>query len=203
MESEYLDRIPWERQYYIDIIIPHSQVRNIKCVMCGESFLAEDTQIPSHISHLNEVHRITELTHHAEREFFIENFIIDTVKSTAVCRICHKRRHFKKKEIPYSQYGLYLLRNHIEIYHKKYLQNYELITRTFDGRQTLNKYFIMGNEAACPKCYRKIDMTHSKTQPAEKVKELLEHYFSHRYKEKCFIFATHRKIDFVLFVLFQ
>jgi len=180
--SEFQDRIPWERQYYIDIIIPHSKVRTIKCVRCGTAFLDEETQIPYHISHMNR-HGITELTDHLERAFFEQNFHISTVKSTAKCCIC-------KRIIEYNQHGLYLLKNHIEIYHEKSLQKYELITKIVEGCHTLDKYFIIGNEAMCPKCEKKIDMTHAETLPAEKVKELLDHYFSHRYKEKCFIFAT-------------
>jgi len=55
---------------------------------------------------------------------------------------------------------------------------------------------MKGIKATCLKCEIKIDMTHAETRPAEKVKELLDHYFSHRYKEKCFIFVTRRENRF-------
>jgi len=183
MESECLDRIPWGRQYYCEITTPETFFKFLKCLCCGITFLDDKTEIPN-ISHLNKVHRITELTHHPERVLFKQKFFINTAKSIAKCRSC------ARKKIVYNQYGLYLLKNHVEIYHKENLQTYELITKTKGGRDILDKYFIIGNEALCLKCDRKIDMTHSKTQPAEKVKELLEHYFSHRYEEKCSIFAT-------------
>jgi len=191
MESEFLDRIPWERKHYIKLIIPHSGIQFIKCLRCEKSFLDEEKQIQHFILHLNKVHGITELTEHPEREFFKENFMINTLKSIAVCRICHRRS--AKKEIAYSQHGLYLLRNHFEMYHEKDVPNYELIMKIVEVHQILNKYFLKGNEAACPKCNQKIDMTHLKTQTAKVVKELFDHYIFHRYKKKCFIFITSRK----------
>jgi len=186
--SEFQDRIPWERRYYVDIILPHSLFKTIKCRMCGTAFTDDITLIPDHISHLNE-HGITELTDHPERALFERRFLINTEESTAECRRC-------KKKIVYKRYGLYLLKNHIEMYHTKNFENYELIMKTEERHQILDKYLIIDNEAKCLRCDQKIDMTHSKTQPAEKVKELLEHYFSHWYKEKCFIFATRRENRF-------
>jgi len=207
MESGLLDRIPWERNYYIKLEIPNRikkayGLKIIKCIKCGKPFLDEEEQIQYHVSHLSEVHDITELTEHPEREFFKENFLIDTKKSTATCRICYKRRHLKK--IAYSQHGLYLLRNHFEIYHEKYFENYELIMKTEGGRQILDKYVIKGLEAACPKCNQKIDMTQSKTQPAPKVYQLLQHYYLERYKKKNVLYFPRRENQFfVLLVLFQ
>jgi len=39
MESEFPDRIPWEKQYYSDIIIP--AFKSVKCKMCKTTFLDE------------------------------------------------------------------------------------------------------------------------------------------------------------------
>jgi len=195
MEPESSDRIPWERQYYGDIKIPHCPSKTIKCKMCGTPFLDTITEIPYLISHLYIEHHKTELTDHPEREFLLQKFSINEKNSEAKC-VC-------ERVIVYDMYGLYLLKNHVEIYHGNSSHIYEIIAKTESGRDTLDKYIIMGSEATCPKCELKIDMIHSETQVVEKVKELLEHYFSHRYKEKCYICYNARKFDFVLFVLFQ
>jgi len=192
---EFPDRIPWERQYYNDTIISHC-AESVECRMCGTIFPDAKICIPYHIKHLNEEHYKTELTDHPERGFLQQKFVINTVKSTARCFTC-------KKVIKYNQYGLYLLKNHLEIYHGNSSYIYEKITKTIIGSDTLNKYFIMGSEAACPKCELKIDMTFSEILAEESLKELLKHYFSHRYKDKCFKFAK-IKINFVFsLVLFQ
>jgi len=84
-----------------------------------------------------------------------------------------------KKKIVYKEFGLYLLKNHVELYHGKSSHIYHLIVLTKNGCHTLEKYFIKGIEATCPKCEIKIDMTHSETLTVEKVEELLDHYYSH------------------------
>jgi len=95
---------------------------------------------------------------------------------------------------------MYLLKNHVELYHGNYSHIYKRIAEIKSGCYTLDKYFIMGSEATCPKCELKIDTTHSETHTREKLKELFEHYFSHRYKKKCFKFANMRK--WILFYFF-
>jgi len=87
---EYPDRIPWERVYYSDIEIPCSP-KSIKCTMCATAFLDERKYISLHIAHLNEVHNITELTHHSKREYFLKKFIINEENFEAKCRTCKKK----------------------------------------------------------------------------------------------------------------
>jgi len=184
MESEFPNRIPWEEQYYSDNTILGSP-KSIKCKMCETTFLDEKITIPYRIKHLNEKHYITELTDHPERGFLQHKFVINTAESTAKCFTC-------KRVIYYNKYGLYLLKNHLEIYHGNSSYIYEKIAKTKIGCDTLNKYFIMGSEATCLKCEQKIG--------EESLKELLKHYFSHRYEDKCFKFAKMRKS--ILFYLF-
>jgi len=193
MDSEFPDRIPWERQYYCDITIPRCP-KSIKCKTCGTAFLDEKKYIPFHIKHLKERHNTTELTHHPKNEFLKEYFIINEENFTAKCRFeCCK--HFL---IDYNKYGLYLLINHFEIYHGNDSYIYERITRTEIGCDTLNKYFIMNGEATCTKCDEMINMSGADLYIISEIKleELLERYFSHRYENTCFIFAKTRKNRF-------
>jgi len=196
MESEFLDHIPWERQYYSDTIIsqlPFKSKKCIMCKMCGISYSDEIREIPYHIMHLNIVHCITELTDHPERGFLIQKFIINELKSEAKCRTC-------KRVIKYNKYGLYLLKNHIEIYHGSKSDIYKLIMTTRIESDILDKYFIIGSEATCPKCELKMDMTDLNIHIVEKVEVLFDHYLSHRYEEKCFICHNRRKS--IMFYLF-
>jgi len=111
MESKFPDRIQWERKYYCDIIYPgYKSLKFVKCKMCEKTFLDTRENIPHRIKHLNERHYITELTDHPEREFLQQKFVINTVESRAKCYTC-------KNVIEYNKYGLYLLKNHLEIYH--------------------------------------------------------------------------------------
>jgi len=185
MESEFPDRFPWERKYYRNIIIPRGS-NFIKCDMCVQAFPDVKTEIHNHIEHLNQVHRKTELTDHPDREYFREMFIINEENFEAICRTC-------QRVIVYKAYGLYLLKNHVEIYHKISSGTYKIIAKVETVCHMLDKYYIMGSKATCPKCDKEIDMTHSEIQAVGKVKELLEHYFSHRYKTKCFMFVKTRK----------
>jgi len=161
--------------------------------MCETSFLDVKITIRNRLKHLNEKHYITELTDHPERGFLQQKFVISTVESTAKCFTC-------KRVIEYNKYGLYLLKNHLEIYHGNSSYIYEKIAKTKIGCDTLDKYFVMGSEATCPKCELKIDMTFSEILAEKSLKELLDHYFFHRYKDKCFKFAKMRKS--ILFYLF-
>jgi len=77
---------------------------------------------------------------------------------------------------------------------------YERTAKTKIGCDTLGKYFVMGSEATCPKCELKIDMTFSEIFTEKSLKELLDHYFFHRYKDKCVKLAKMRKS--ILFYLF-
>jgi len=148
----------------------------MKCKFCATVFLDDRTYIPYRIKHLKEEHNITELSNYPYRDYLQQSFIINEKSSKALCHLC-------AHVIKYNMYGLYLLNNHIEIYHGNSSRTYKLIVKTEKGRDTLNKYFIMGIEATCPKCGLKIDMTHSEIHAVGKVEELLEHYFSHRYKK--------------------
>jgi len=195
---KYPDHIPWERQYYEPLEIPHCS-KCIKCKLCATPFLDERKYIPIHINHLKEKHKITELSNYPYSNYLQRKFFINEESYTAICFLC-------AHEIEYNEYGLYLLNNHIEIYHGN-SSRYKLIVMTEKGRDTLNKYIIKGIEATCPKCGIKIDMTHTETHPIEKVKGLLEHYFSHRYKKKVLCFTSlltllkRVKHDFVLLLL--
>jgi len=182
------DDILSEKNYCNNITILRDH-NLIQCNICKAVFSKEGKYIQYLIIHLYTSHRITELTNHPQREYFRKKFIINEENSEAKCRTC-------QKVIIYYEYGLYLLKNHVEIYHRKSSHIYHLIVLTENGCHTLKKYFIKGIKATCPKCEIKIDMTHAETRPAEKVKELLDHYFSHRYKEKCFIFVTRRENRF-------
>jgi len=190
--SEFQDRIPWEKKYYCDIQIPQI-LNSIKCQICEEVFSSEEKYIRYFTMHLYTSHKITELNEHPEREFLLEKFIIYEETARAICQICDK-------VIYYDKYGMYLLKNHVELYHGNYSHIYKRIAEIKSGCYTLDKYFIMGSEATCPKCELKIDTTHSETHTREKLKELFEHYFSHRYKKKCFKFANMRK--WILFYFF-
>jgi len=123
--------------------------------------------------HLYTSHKITELTEHPEREFLLRKFITYEESAKAICRSC-------ERVIYYDKYGVYLLKNHVELYHQNYSHIYKIIAQIESGCYILDKYYIIGNEATCPKCELKIDITHSETQTREKLNELLEHYFSHR-----------------------
>jgi len=196
---EYPHHIPWERQHYEPLKIPYHP-KCIKCKLCGTAFIDKRKYIPCHINHLKEVHNITELCNYPYGNYLQWRFNINEELSEAKCRLCSHK-------IEYYEYGLYLLKNHIEIYHRNSSRIYNLIARTEKGRDTLNKYFIMGIEATCPKCGLKIDMTHTETHAVEKVKALLEHYFFHRYKKKVLCFTSlltllkRAKHDFVLLLL--
>jgi len=167
---EYPDHIPWERQYYEPIRIPRYS-KSIKCNFCGTAFIDKRKYIPCHINHLKEEHNITELSNYPDRNYLQRKLYINEESSKATCYFC-------SREIEYNEYDLYLLKNNIEIYHGNSSRTYKLIVRAEKGRDTLNKCFIMGIEAMCPKCGIKIDMTHSEIHAVDKVKELLEHYFS-------------------------
>jgi len=176
-----VDDILSEKNYCNDRTIrpPHNV---IQCIICQAVFPKEGEYKQDFIKHLYTSHKITELTDHPKREYYRKKFIINEENSEAKCRTC-------QKVIAYNEYGLYLLKNHVEIYHGKNSHIYHLVTLTENGCHTLKKYFIKGIKATCPKCEIKINMTCAIARPAEKVKELLDHYFSHRYKEKCFIFV--------------
>jgi len=177
MESEFPDRIPWENRYYSDRIFPNKKSLNsVECKLCNTSFPNLKKTIPSRLKHLKEEHYITELTDHPERGFFYHNFLINAVESTAKCFTC-------EKVISFNKYGLYLLKNHLEIYHGVNSYSYTTIAETKIGCDTLDKYFIINTEAACPKCELKIDLIGSELKHMAKInlKTLLEHYISHSF----------------------
>jgi len=199
-KMKYSHHIPWERQHFNLIRIPCC-VDSIKCKFCGKVFIDKRESIPCLMKHLKEEHNITELSNYPYRNDLRQKFIINEESSKATCFIC-------QHEIKYDEHGLYLLKNHFEIYHGNSSHTYKVIVRTEKGCDTLDKYFIMGIEATCPKCGTKIDMTHSETHAVEKVKTLLEHYFSHyRYKKKVLCFTSlftllkRAKHDFILLLL--
>jgi len=173
---ETVDRIPWEKKYCSNITI-FLLLPSIKCNICEIVFPREEKLIRYFIMHLYKSHKITELTEHPEREFLLQKFIIHEENTKAQCRTC-------KRIIVYNMYGMYLLKNHLETYHGKNSSIYEKAVHTEKGRDILNKYYITGNEATCPKCELKIDCTDLK-HTEERLIELLRHYFSHnRYKQK-------------------
>jgi len=176
----YEDRIPWERKYCTDIIIPFLP-NSIKCNICKEAFPSKGRKMHIYFTmHLYTSHKITELTEHPEREFLLQKFIINEEKTMAQCHIC-------KSTIFYDIYGVYLLKNHFEVYHGEKSILYERTVNTKRGYDILKKYFIKGSEVTCPKCELKIDWTDLKYD--ERLIKLLRHYFSHnRYEEKKFFF---------------
>jgi len=188
----YPDRIQWEIKYYRNLTFP----RNSNLIQCNKCEATESIILPDFIDHLREIHKITEITHHPDHNFLLRNFEICDEEFTAKCITC-------KSSINYKMYGVYLLKNHFEIYHGNSSDIYNTIVKTESGRDMLDKYFILGSEASCTKCYRKINMTDSELFTERKLEELLEHYFFHRYKEKCFIFVKTRenRFCFTYFVL--
>jgi len=163
----------------------------IECNICNAVFSKKTKYLRYFKMHLYEAHKITELTNHPKREYFRKKFIINEENSEAKCRTC-------QEVIVYTgeRYGLYLLKNHIEIYHGKNSHIYWLIRLTKNGCHTLKEYYIKGTMATCPKCGIKIDVTRLAKHPVKKVKELIDHYTTHKYEEKCLIFATRRKNRF-------
>jgi len=189
----YEDRIPWERKYCTDIIIPFLS-NSIKCNICKEAFSSEGRTTHIYFTrHLYTSHKITELTGHPEREFLMQKFIINEETTVAQCLIC-------TSTIFYDIYGVYLLNNHFEIYHGKKSILYERVVNIDKGRNILRKYFIKGSEATCPKCKLNIDWTDLEGDH-ERLIKLLRHYFSHnRYKKQKFFLFTKTRNQFYLFV---
>jgi len=180
--SIYTDRIQWERKYYKDLTAPHHS-NIVECILCEA---IESVIIPDFIDHLRCVHKIREIIHHPDHDILLQKFTIDEEEFTAECRICNS-------SIDYKMYGVYLLKNHLEIYHGNSSHIYKTITNTESGRDTLDKYIITGSKAMCPKCDLKINMADSDLFTEIKLEELLEHYFGHRFEEKCFRFVKTRK----------
>jgi len=151
--SLYEDRILWERkrwEYCTDIIIPFLP-NSIKCNICKEAFPSEGRRTHVYFTrHLYTSHKITELTEHSEREFLLQKFIINEEQTIAQCRICTDK-------ITYNRYGVYILKNHFEVYHGEKSILYERALNTEGGHGILKKYFIKGSEATSPKCELKID----------------------------------------------
>jgi len=168
----YLDRIQWERKYYRDLTTPYRS-SIIECKLCKAN---GSVIISDFIDHLREIHNITEIT---DYDILVQEFTIREEEFTAECRICNS-------SIDYEMYGVYLLKNHWEIYHGNSSHIYKTIAETECGRDVLDEYIIMGSEATCTKCDRKMNMGNSDSLNAVK---LFGHFLSHGYEEKCFIFA--------------
>jgi len=189
--SHYRDRIQWERKYYKNFTAPwHSNI--IRCKLCKKT---ESVIIPDFIDHLRCVHGKTEILDYLNDDILLQNFTIDEEEFTAECRICDS-------SIDYKMYGMYLLKNHFEIYHGNSSNIYKTIVKTKSGRDTLDKYIITGSEASCPKCYLKIDMEDLDFFTEVKLQNLLEHYYCHRYKKNVLYLSKRAKINFDLLVLF-
>jgi len=183
---ETIDRIPWEKKYCSNITI-FRLLDSVKCNICEAVFPREEKLIRYFTMHLYKSHKITELTKHPEREFLLQKFNINEENTKAQCRTC-------KRVIVYNMYGIYLLKNHLETYHGKKSSIYEKAVNTEKGRDILNKYFITGSEATCPKCELKIDLTDLK-HTEERLIKLLRHYFSHnRYKKKKICFYLPKRV---------
>jgi len=107
--------------------------------------------IPDFIDYLREIHNITEITDH---DILVREFTIREEEFTTECRTCNS-------SIDYKMYGVYLLKNHLEIYHGNSSHIYKIIAKTESGRYVLDEYIIKGSEATCTKCNRKINMENS------------------------------------------
>jgi len=150
--------------------------------------------MPDFKDHLREFHNITEITHHPDRDILLREFTIREEEFTAECRTCNS-------SINYILYGVYLLKNHLEIYHGNSSDVYKTLAETEAGRALLKKYIITGSEVTCPKCDLQINMADSNFGLRNE-RKLYEHYFSHGYEEKCFIYAKtcKNRFCFTLFV---
>jgi len=175
--STYSDRFQWERKY-CKYLTPSSIV---ECRLC-ENLSTGKTIISDFTDHLRVVHNIREIFDHPDHGTLLQEFTINEEECTAVCKICNS-------SINYIMYGVYLLKNHLELYHGNSSHIYKTIATTESGRDTLDKYIIKGSEATCPKCYQKINMADADLLTKIKLEELIEHYFCHKYEKKCFIFA--------------
>jgi len=186
----YPDRMQWERKYFKDLTAQNI----VECRLC-ENRRTENVIISDFIEHLRSVHNIREVFDHPDHGTLLREFTINGEEFTAMCGTCNSL-------IDYRMYGVYLLKNHLEIYHGNSSRIYKKIANIESGRYTLDKYIIMGSEAMCTKCDQKINMADADLLTEIKLEELLEHYFSHRYEDKCFIFAKTRKNRFC-FTCFQ
>jgi len=172
----YSNRIRWERKYYKDLTAQNI----VECRLCEKPRI--ENVISDFIDHLRSVHNVREIFDHPDHCTLLREFTINEEEFTAVCKICNS-------SIDYRMYGVYLLKNHLEMYHGNSSHIYKTIANIQSGHDTLDKYIIIGSEATCPKCDKKINMADADLLTEIKLEELLEHYFSHTYEEKCFIFA--------------
>jgi len=149
----------------------------LRCEYCSSRFRNRN-RIDKFIRHLYKEHQITELSEHSKRFKLERAFDIRPKQYKGICKKC-------KKRIKYSN-GVYVLQNHLEIYHKDNSNIYKEIRNTKIGSELLNRYIIKNSEAKCSKCGLVI---HLKPHTKAKLIALLEHWNDHfGYEKKNFLY---------------
>jgi len=132
----------WMRQY----LKQYENPERIQCATCKiETFFSRGTRILDFQRHLCHLHKITELNDHPERNKLKRYFeIIYERDCIGICVFC-------KMRVEYGR-GVYLLKNHLEIYHEPRSTIYIPIINSREGREMLDKCVITGGNAKCIKC---------------------------------------------------
>jgi len=135
------------------------------------------------------------VTYHQHRGFLENSFIISVEKEESWCKGC-------MSFIPFGKRGMYILENHYEMFHSNNANLFYMVSKGKNGREILNKFRLMGKNAACISCELLIDIEQLNVHSADTLIKLAEHYFSHdRYEDNFLIFdkPTENRFCFTCF----
>jgi len=152
----------------------------IQCAICKIGiFFSKRTRILDFQRHLCQIHKITELNDHPERNKLRRYFeIIYERDCIGICVFCKMRVKYRR--------GVYLLKNHIEIYHEPRSFVYISIVKSRKGREMLDNCVVTGGNAKCIKCELTIKL--DVLLEDRRLLTLQEHFRKHhfRYGQKYF-----------------